>query len=504
MLDPGAATGDYLRMGKYRFVRAIGATALSIVPVLVFMSCSSGAPNLSDSLQGPVPDSSVVQFPEAATTAATTPDVGVGPSSEAAIEAASPAGDASDATSSNSAQDADACEAGLSGCGSRCVDLQADPNNCGSCGHLCGGTGSTCNAGTCACTGSFTLCPQQNQCFDLTSDSSNCGFCGYGCQGGNCAGSLCQPTTIVSGSCFGGDIAIDMTNIYWTNGVSAGAVYFKPFASAANPQPISTSENIPSGIALGSNGVYWVDFNSGAVGTSEIVNGNFQIPDYFEPASGMAGPIAVAVDTHNIYWVNRVAGTVNQLPLSAMLGPANADAGTPPTVLASGRDQPTALVVDSANIYWVDFGSTQSPTGTVNMVPIGGNNAQVVPLATGQSQPNDIATSDTDTYVYWVNQAQRPNGSVQRVPKAGGTMPALLATTLGGPTGIAVDAQYVYWTNFNDGTVQKVALAGPSEGGAPYTLATGQDTPQAITVDSVSVYWASHGTGNILKVAKGY
>jgi hypothetical protein len=39
------------------------------------------------------------------------------------------------------------CEIGLTVCGSSCVELDSDPQNCGTCGHDCLGT--ACTAGTC-------------------------------------------------------------------------------------------------------------------------------------------------------------------------------------------------------------------------------------------------------------------------------------------------------------------------------------------------------------------
>ena len=67
-------------------------------------------------------------------------------------------------------------------CGSRCVDLTSDSNNCGSCGAVCG-SGEVCTDGQCedadGCVGSLVLCG--DECVHLATDRSNCGACWKRC-----------------------------------------------------------------------------------------------------------------------------------------------------------------------------------------------------------------------------------------------------------------------------------------------------------------------------------
>jgi len=68
-------------------------------------------------------------------------------------------------------------------CGSQCVDVENDPNNCGSCGHECNGSPSACNF----CSGGAC------HAFNLQNDPSNCGTCGHVCLATQvCSGGVCH------------------------------------------------------------------------------------------------------------------------------------------------------------------------------------------------------------------------------------------------------------------------------------------------------------------------
>src|ERR687893_1353134 len=76
------------------------------------------------------------------------------------------------------------CPAGQGCCNRTCVDLQSDPNNCGSCGNSCP-EGVPCTNGGCV------VCVQpefpdncNGECVDLQSDPNNCGSCGHSCSSG--------------------------------------------------------------------------------------------------------------------------------------------------------------------------------------------------------------------------------------------------------------------------------------------------------------------------------
>ena len=101
------------------------------------------------------------------------------------------------------------CPAGLHRCGGKCVNLQADPMNCGQCGHPCGG-GTVCKMGAC-CPPNMSNCG--GICTDVFSDQNNCGKCGQGCkQDQECTGGMCctKGHANCNGKCI--DVANDLNN----------------------------------------------------------------------------------------------------------------------------------------------------------------------------------------------------------------------------------------------------------------------------------------------------
>jgi hypothetical protein len=95
------------------------------------------------------------------------------------------------------------CPLGLTSCSVGCVDLSADPENCGACDHTCEGTeDSICVAGACQCPidrpdrcTQDCDCEVSAFCTDFSSNSSTCGDCYTDCAG-VLPGSVC-----IDGAC---------------------------------------------------------------------------------------------------------------------------------------------------------------------------------------------------------------------------------------------------------------------------------------------------------------
>ncbi len=107
-----------------------------------------------------------------------------------------------------------------SSCAGGCVDLTADPLNCGSCGTTCP-SGGTCVAGQCVCPDGLQLCG--GACVETAINSLNCGACGVACGAGegcfsgqcadHCPPSLHGPALVQIPTPSGGIMCIDATEV---------------------------------------------------------------------------------------------------------------------------------------------------------------------------------------------------------------------------------------------------------------------------------------------------
>lgn len=101
------------------------------------------------------------------------------------------------------------CSAGVCGCptdrlscGASCIDSSSDDQNCGGCGNACRDS-EVCSSGACVCPTGQALCG--DSCVDQQSDEANCGACGNVCSGGQiCSSGACacpQGQALCDGEC---------------------------------------------------------------------------------------------------------------------------------------------------------------------------------------------------------------------------------------------------------------------------------------------------------------
>ena len=130
-----------------------------------------------------------------------------GPSGPTATTGATGASGPSGATAGQAA-----CASGLTYCGTACVDLMSDLNNCGACGSICESqlVPVECRQGICeraTCEVGIEYCGAVDGCRDLNSDPLHCGACqhpcatGESCVNGFCAGTCAQGLTNCNGVC---------------------------------------------------------------------------------------------------------------------------------------------------------------------------------------------------------------------------------------------------------------------------------------------------------------
>jgi hypothetical protein len=81
-------------------------------------------------------------------------------------------------------------------CDGECINVKVDPDNCGSCGEVCG-EGEVCSSGVCSdtCLPSQEICGRT--CVTLGSDNNHCGACDNACPDGQgCNNGVCVPAAV--------------------------------------------------------------------------------------------------------------------------------------------------------------------------------------------------------------------------------------------------------------------------------------------------------------------
>jgi hypothetical protein len=151
------------------------------------------------------------------------------------------------------------------------------------------------------------------------------------------------PSTSISSGYIGTPttIAVDATNIYWTNN-NNGDVRQCPISNCASPLTIASGQLSMRSIKVDATSVYWT--NQTSVMKVAIGGGNLKTL-----ASGQGLPYGVAVDSANVYWTNQTGGTVMKVAVG----------GGASTTLATGQNQPTGIAVDATNVYWTNVGGLQ-------------------------------------------------------------------------------------------------------------------------------------------------
>jgi hypothetical protein len=305
---------------------------------------------------------------------------------------------------------------------------------------------------------------------DTTSDGNNCGACGHTCGGGACVASACQPVALATGQHTPIGLAVDATNIYWTT--SDGNVMKAPISGGA-ATVLAAGQRSPWGIAVDAANVYWANAASlGQVMTVPIAGG--------EPTvlvDQQRRPVHLAVADGVLYWANQLAGTVMSVPVT----------GGTPTLLADKQGQLVAITVESRTLYWSSIGQgviRSLPLGTggtiatiaddqdaaalfvrdatvywanvelvndvasVFKLPAGGE-----PVALG-SGPGPYAAVADAQHVYWTDETA---GTVTKVPVGGGDA-TVIAKDQASVSELAIDGANLYWLNAGtDGAVMKLA-----------------------------------------------
>jgi hypothetical protein len=276
-------------------------------------------------------------------------------------------------------------------------------------------------------------------------------------------------------------MAIDATNVYWTEGCTyVGGGYVRKVPKAGGDiVTLATGDN-PSGIVTDGINVYWStssNTTSGAIMRVPVGGGT---PTTLATSPGPSPYLAL--DASFVYWTetpSNQSGAVMKVPL----------AGGPATRI-TWANWPNQLALGETDVYWK--GNLEGAGGGVMKAPKAGGTpvALTSPFVNGSLA--GLAANESDVYFYSGDAPNHDTMGVSAVPTNGGSVRLISAaawTVYGGP--VVIDATRVYWT---DGSY--TVYAAPLAGGKATAVAVGQLGIVALAVDATTLYWLGGGDQN--------
>lgn len=241
-----------------------------------------------------------------------------------------------------------------------------------------------------------------------------------------------------------GSAASDGTNLFYANqgtGSGTGSIQRIPIGGGS-ATPIATAQSTPLDVAVDATNVYWTNAGDGSVWKSDKTTPN---PINLSPANGQYHAAYLAIDATNVYFTDAASGQVTRVPIAT---------GAVTNMTTPGVFGPGHIAVDKTNAYFGSRGSSSSAILSVGLTATNATPAQLVP-----SLPN-VAGIATDGTNIWFTEATNVqpyavnSGEIHRVTVAG-TSNTSLATKQNGPNCIAIDSTSVYWINSGGGMISK-------------------------------------------------
>lgn len=364
----------------------------------------------------------------------------------------------------------------------------------------------------------------------VISDPDNCGRCGHACGGGTCKDAICQPVVIDTISTGGlRYLAQDPDYLYaatyWGAGAGKEGVFRIPkaggkaelFAGMADVIDVFVlGDTVYFGVFdqafddAGKNGGVWACPRSGPVPCTPKLFAMSNSPD------GITGHNGTIYFKQSDYYGDDTYIRAH----AADAGDVNAN-----VVIADGEDRASyqEFMWSSGNELYA-IGTLYRATDYVHLTryrvdkpdaaTLGEELSRFTSPFTVTNVPLPGGITGTATSVYWIGYDNNPatKDPVRRVPRPGVT-PAETACEYGNntelkPTGVYVDDTDLYWTNFgtDDAPYDNGSIATcPAHGTCctdPKILWRGTGSPVAITGDAKFIYWVNFNSGEVYKLAK--
>lgn len=320
---------------------------------------------------------------------------------------------------------------------------------------------------------------------DLDADPKNCGRCGHDCLGGECYQAQCKPTVVAADQDEPGSLTTDGTYIYWAGTHDANAKTFyvarRRIDGSDAAKEIASSETQLPALTLSPTMLYWVD--TAHVRGCSAPDCSEGAHDILETKSTRCIDALFANANSTLYWSCNSNYRANDGSLWALALPGTSDLRVEPN---SGN--PQAMTSDAENLYWGNSAGFNSEN------QLGSDGAiWRLALKTGARTKLVSALNAELNYLAaaggWLYFSSYPSQQLQRIPLPyGAATPSTIADGL--VTGTMADDHAIYWSDCEKGVINRCPHAGCQK---PDTIVVGQTCPRLLAQDAASIYWLNSG-----------
>jgi hypothetical protein len=267
---------------------------------------------------------------------------------------------------------------------------------------------------------------------------------------------------------------VDAQSYYWVSEATGEGAIMKLARSGGAPVKLAQGLVQPDSLQIDDSSAFWLGYGMHAgIQRVSLAGG---APEELVSVSAPVPIRQTALDGTHLYYTNAAAGSV------VRVGKNGADGKT----LASGLAGPVSIAVDSSGVYVAESGDD----GAIVRVDHAGNNGKTR-LATHRPGPHGIVLTDSD--VFWIDDGAfdvgkgvTVGGAIVRMPKAGGSAQPVVAAD--GASALLIDGAFAYYA------VADAIMRAPVAGGPGTVVAAKQPEPRSLAVDATHVYWTTLGT----------
>lgn len=324
--------------------------------------------------------------------------------------------------------------------------------------------------------------------------------------GGGCTSAtiVCNGVCLAAGQSAGGCTALVAGLDSRAMTVAAGYVYYdvsgavwRVPTTGGTPTSFATAAPYIEAMIADSTNLYLTAAGSAAsnavVGYAPLAGGAFKTLDTTTTGTPQIG--GIALDAANVYWIESplYSGTPPAIYKVPVAG------GSTASPIGKAQD-PVAIAVDSTNVYWADSNTGVvwgTPTATAGTIPLGDAGANAGGAVDLFTTPVNLVPSDfavDPNYLYWAD-----GNTLSRWPKDGGATENLANDYAGA---LALDGTNIYALT-ELGQILRYDMVAMS--GKVLATVPGRAIG-AITVDAINVYVLAAplgmGIAGIVRVAK--